>query len=171
MGRRNVLIEGGSGTGKSSVCEELERRGYHAIHGDRELAYQGHPDTGEEVIVSGLEIHHHHIWYLEKVHTLIHDRREELTFFCGGSRNFFKFIDLFDAVFTLGVDLDTLIKRLDARADNEWGGPGRHAERDLILRLHHTEEDLPEQGTRIDATAPLKEVTNEIIERSQVIPR
>ena len=37
MGRRNYLIEGLSGTGKTSVCDELQRRGYHAIHGDREL--------------------------------------------------------------------------------------------------------------------------------------
>lgn len=47
MGARNYLIEGLSGTGKTSVCDELQRRGYHAIHGDRELAYQGDPETGE----------------------------------------------------------------------------------------------------------------------------
>jgi hypothetical protein len=44
MGIRNYLIEGVSGTGKTSVCDELQRRGYHAIHGDRELAYQGDPE-------------------------------------------------------------------------------------------------------------------------------
>lgn len=38
MGIRNYLIEGISGTGKTSVATELERRGYHVIHGDRELA-------------------------------------------------------------------------------------------------------------------------------------
>jgi broad-specificity NMP kinase len=47
MGIRNYLIEGVSGTGKTSVCHELRRRGYHAINGDRELAYQGDPKTGE----------------------------------------------------------------------------------------------------------------------------
>ncbi|WP_219845393.1 AAA family ATPase [Paenibacillus sp. AR247] len=35
MGIRNYLIEGGSGTGKTSVCKELQRRGYHAIQGDQ----------------------------------------------------------------------------------------------------------------------------------------
>jgi len=38
VGVRNFLIEGVSGTGKTSVCGELKRRGYHAINGDRELA-------------------------------------------------------------------------------------------------------------------------------------
>ena len=45
MGMRNYLIEGVSGTGKTSVCKELKRRGYHAINGDNELAYQGDPET------------------------------------------------------------------------------------------------------------------------------
>ena len=58
MGRRNYLIEGLSGTGKTSVCDELQRRGHHAIHGDRELAYQGDPETGERTEAGG---HEHHI--------------------------------------------------------------------------------------------------------------
>jgi len=32
MGVRNYLIEGVSGVGKTSVCKELQRRGYHAIN-------------------------------------------------------------------------------------------------------------------------------------------
>jgi broad-specificity NMP kinase len=47
MGMRNYLIEGVSGTGKTSVCKELQRRGYYAINGDTELAYQGDPETGK----------------------------------------------------------------------------------------------------------------------------
>jgi hypothetical protein len=31
---------------KTSVCKELQRRGYYAINGDRELACQGDPETG-----------------------------------------------------------------------------------------------------------------------------
>ena len=41
MGIKNYLIEGVSGTGKTTVAEELQRRGYHVLHGDRELAYWG----------------------------------------------------------------------------------------------------------------------------------
>jgi adenylate kinase family enzyme len=49
MGKRNYLIEGVSGTGKTSVAEELQRCGYHVLHGDRELKYRGDPKTGEPV--------------------------------------------------------------------------------------------------------------------------
>lgn len=67
MGVRNYLIEGVSGTGKTSVCDELQRRGYHSIHGDRELAYQGDPKTGKPL--DGFA-HGHHIWDVDKVGAL-----------------------------------------------------------------------------------------------------
>src|SRR4051812_50119132 len=87
MGRKNYLIEGGSGTGKTSVCNELRRRGYQAINGDRELAYQGDPDTGEPLAgITGVSVHHHHIWRVEDVKALAADRKEAVTFFCGGGR-------------------------------------------------------------------------------------
>lgn len=108
MGRRNFLIEGGSGTGKTS----------------------------------GL---------------------------CGGSRNFAKFIDLFNGVFVLEIDTETLARRLDDRPDDEWGGQGRQAERDLILRLHRTETDIPRGGIAIDATAPLAHVVDEILTLSGAV--
>lgn len=161
MGRRNFLVEGVSGTGKTSVCEELRRRGYHAIHGDRELAYQGDPETGAPT--DGFT-HEHHIWHLEKVKALISNQVEAVTFFCGGSRNFSKFMDLFDGVFVLEVDIHTLNQRLDARPENEWGA--KQAERDLIARLHQTKEDLPKNGIIIDATAPLAHVVDEIVRLS-----
>lgn len=47
MGVRNYLIDGGSGTGKTTVATELQRRGLHVIHGDRELAYHGDQETGD----------------------------------------------------------------------------------------------------------------------------
>jgi broad-specificity NMP kinase len=98
---RNYLIEGLSGTGKTSVCNELQRRGYHAIHGDRELAYRGDPETGEPT--EGFA-HEHHIWHVGKVRALVANQDETVTFFCGGSRNSSKFIDIFDGVFVLEVD-------------------------------------------------------------------
>jgi hypothetical protein len=161
MGRRNYLIEGLSGTGKTSVCEELERRGYHAIHGDRVLAYRGDPETGEPIDAFG---HEYHIWDVAKVRSLIADRSRPATFFCGGSRNYSKFVDLFDAVFVLEVDLPTLHRRLDARPDAEWGG-GQPTERSLIVRWHETKADVPPNGTRIDATAPIDHVVDDILAR------
>jgi broad-specificity NMP kinase len=158
MGKKNYLIEGVSGTGKTSVCDELQRRGYQAIHGDRELAYQGDPETG--IPTEGL-LHEHHIWDIDKVKALVANKDHELTFFCGGSRNFSKFIDLFDGVFVLEVDSNTLNQRLKLRPEDEWGS--KPAERELALRLLQTKEDLPKNGIIINSNKPLAEVVDEII--------
>jgi hypothetical protein len=159
MGQKNYLIEGLSGTGKTSVCEELHRRGHHVVHGDRELAYRGDPDTGLPVDGFG---HEHHIWDVGKVEALVADRSHAATFFCGGSRNFSKFIHLFDGVFVLEVDLPTLHRRLDERPDEEWGG-GVPTDRERIVHWHQTKADVPEDGVVIDATAPIEQVVDEIL--------
>jgi hypothetical protein len=167
MGRRNYLIGGVSGAGKTAVCTELQRRGYHAIHGDRELVYRGDPETGlpaAPATATAAWISKHHIWNIKKVQTLVENQEGTITFFCGGSRNFAKFIDLFDGVFVLEVDLDTMKRRIDERValdPSDWGG--KPEERELAVRLHQTKEDIPKTGIIIDATAPLARVVDEIL--------
>jgi hypothetical protein len=161
MGRRNYLVEGVSGTGKSSVCRELRRRGYHAIDGDNDLAYQGDPETGEPTDGG---THENHIWRVDRVQLLVADHGEAVTFFCGGSRNFSKFVDLFDGVFVLEVDPATLSRRLEERPEDEFGG--KPADREHIARLHRTREDIPDNGVVIDATAPIARVVDEIVRHS-----
>jgi hypothetical protein len=163
MGRRNYLIEGVSGTGKTSVCEELRRGGYHAINGDTDLAYRGDPETGEPT--DDVAPHWHHIWRVDRVRAQVADQTEPVTFFCGGSRNFAKFVDLFDGVFVLEIDLDTLNRRLDQRPVDEFGA--QQPERELIVRLHRTKEDTPKNGILIDATRPLADVVDEIVRQAK----
>lgn len=172
MGVRNFLIDGVSGAGKTAVCTELARRGYQAIHGDRALSYRGDPATGIPIDhlaheLSAAFISEHHIWDVEKVRALVANRDEAVTFFCGGSRNSAKFIGLFDGVFILEVDFDTMNRRIDERVavdPTDWGG--KPAEREITARLYHTKEGIPNQGIIIDATAPLARVVDEILRRS-----
>ena len=79
MGVRNYLIEGVSGAGKTAVAAELQRRGYQAIHGDRELAYRGDPRTGRPIdpeteTPTALWLSERWIWDVEKVKAYIADQ-------------------------------------------------------------------------------------------------
>lgn len=162
MALRNVLLEGVSGTGKTSVCHELRRRGHRAINGDTDLAYQGDPATGRRTDTAD---HQHHIWDVDRVRALVADRSDPVAFFCGGSRNHAAFIGLFDLVLLLDVDRATLERRLDGRPVDEFGSSPE--QRALVLRLHATGEDLPD-GTRIDGTAPLAEVVDAVLRAAGV---
>jgi broad-specificity NMP kinase len=164
VGLRNYLVEGVSASGKTSVCRELTQRGYHAINGDRELAYQGDPQTGDPTDTADTADtadHEHHIWNVDLVRAIAADSHESATFFCGGSRNFRKFLDVFDEVFVLDIDSHTLHHRLDQRSPDEWGA--KPSERDLIVRLHESREDIPDAGVVIDATRPLADVVDDIL--------
>lgn len=162
MDIKNYLIEGVSCAGKTTVCDELHRRGYQAIHGDRELAYWGELQTGE-LVEGSTDEHRTWMWNVEKVRALVADQNHAVTFFCGGSRNSDRFIDLFDNVFVLEIDLDTLNRRLAARPEDEWGGTASEGE--AFARLQHaTKEGLPKNAIIINATAPLSIVVDTILE-------
>ncbi|MBU1337423.1 MAG: AAA family ATPase [Alphaproteobacteria bacterium] len=171
MGVRNYLIEGVSGNGKTTVAEELERRGCHVIHGDRTLAYLGDPDTGDALEPPELDSemdrirwrHGRWIWRVADVRRAVADQSTAQSFFCGGSRNHHQFIHLFDQVFVLDIDAGALNQRLASRPGDEFGG--RPAERQLIARLHATKEDLPKTAVSIDAAAPIAEVVDEVLSR------
>ena len=167
MGIKNYLIDGVSCAGKTTVCDELQRRGYHAIHGDRELAYWGDPKTGEPVTgYAGAQ--RTWMWNVATVSALVADHTHAATFFCGGSRNADRFIDLFDGVFVLAIDLETLNQRLDARPADAWGGSASEGE--SFARLQHaTNEGLPTNAIIIDATAPLSSVVDTILEHANVV--
>jgi hypothetical protein len=176
MGRRNFLIDGVSGAGKTAVATELQRRGYRAIHGDRELSYLGDPETGQPVsgerrTHSAMFISEHHIWDVAKLEALTANQDEAATFFCGGSKNSGKFIDLFDGVFILDVDLETMNRRIDQRVatdPTDWGA--KLEERELAVRLHQTKKGIPTSGYIIDATAPVARVFDEILRLSDAEP-
>jgi len=176
MGLRNYLIEGVSGAGKTTVAEELQRRGCHVIHGDRALAYLGDPETGEALELPAKNVpdtvrwrHERWIWDVSKVKAALADHSHARSFFCGGSRNHRHFVGLFDGVFVLDIDTETLNRRLAARPSDEFGG--KPEERRLVARVHATKEDIPKNAVDIDATAPVARVVDEILSRCEAAER
>ncbi|MDJ0788420.1 MAG: nucleoside kinase [Myxococcota bacterium] len=159
MGVKNYLIEGVSCSGKTTVGEELERRGHHVVHGDRELAYWGDPETGEPLASKAFE---HWIWDVDRIRALVADAAHEVSFFCGGSRNQARFVDLLDGVFVLEIDRATLDRRLALRPHTEWSGSPSEGASNARIQ-HAKEEAIPGKAIRIDATAPIDRVVDEIL--------
>jgi gluconate kinase len=167
VGIKNYLIDGVSCAGKTTVCTELQRRGYHAIHGDRELAYWGDPTTGEPV-PDDAGAPRSWMWNVATVRALAADHTHTATFFCGGSRNTDRFIDWFDGVFVLSIDLETLNRRLAARPADAWGGSAEEGE--AFARYQHaTNAGLPANAVIIDATAPLARVVDTILAHANLM--
>ena len=142
MAKRNYLVEGLSGAGKSSVYEELIRRGYRAISTDR--AWK----TGNSM------------WYQQKAVDELESPEPEVLFVCGSSRNRDRFLPYFTKVFNLRIDDDTMRRRLQERTSNDFGKQPEEVE--LMLRLNRSDEK-PARAIDVDATRPLDQVVDELL--------
>ncbi|MFN8487567.1 MAG: hypothetical protein U0350_08255 [Caldilineaceae bacterium] len=72
---KNYLIDGVSCAGKTTVCAELQRRGYH---GDEALAYWGDLTTGAPVAGSADE-QRTWLWDVAQVSALVADQNQAAT--------------------------------------------------------------------------------------------
>lgn len=164
MAQRNYLVEGLSGTGKSSVYEELVRRGHTAISTDRTWSSSADPETG---LPGGLPGHDTWMWDRQQAITELERPDPEVLFVCGSSRNRDRFLQYFTKVFNLRVDDDTMRRRLEARTEDDWGLGQDGVE--LMLELNRTDQG-PAGAIDVDATQPLDQVVDELL-RLAGIPR
>jgi gluconate kinase len=157
MAKRNYLVEGLSGAGKSSVYEELIRRGYKAISTDRAWAYHADPDTG----LPGGPIHHDNwMWARQKAVSELESPEPEVLFVCGSSRNRDHFLPYFTKIFNLRIGDDTMRRRLQERTADDWElGPEAI---ELMLELNRSDEK-PAGAIDVDATQPLNQVVDELL--------
>lgn len=157
MAKRNYLVEGLSGAGKSAVCEELIRRGYKAVSTDRAWAYHADPGTGRP---NGPISHDTWMWDQKKAVSEFESADPEVLFVCGSSRNRDHFLHYFTKVFNLRIDDDTMRRRLEARTDDDW--PLGQDDVELMLELNRCDEG-PAGSIEVDATQPLDQVVDELL--------
>lgn len=157
MAKQNYLVEGLSGTGKSSVYEELIRRGYHAVTTDRAWKYFVDPETG---LPGGPAHYDNHRWDEQRALRELESPEPDALFVCGSSRNRDQFLPHFTTVVNLRVDDDTMRRRLRERTDNSFGK--QPWELDLMLRLNRNDEK-PTGAVDLDATQPLGQVVDELL--------
>jgi shikimate kinase len=147
-------VTGMSGTGKSSVIEELGRRGHRVIDTD-------HSPWSEEVASSGGS-GWEQLWREDRLGALLAEDVEGSLFVSGCASNQGKFYDRFDAVVLLSLPLDVLLQRVASRVTNSYG---KHpAERQRIIDHVNTVEPLLRRTAtvEIDTDRPLSEVVDAV---------
>lgn len=164
MAKRNYLVEGLSGAGKSSVYEELVRRGYTAISTDRAWSYSADPDTG---LPGGPIGHDTWMWDQQRAVSELERPEPDVLFVCGSSRNRDHFLPYFTKIFNLRIDDDTMRRRLQERTEDDWllGQEGV----ELMLELNRSDEG-PAGAIDVDATQALNQVVDELL-RLAGVPR
>ncbi|MFL5950099.1 MAG: nucleoside kinase [Gaiellaceae bacterium] len=149
MAQRNFLVDGLSGTGKSSVYDELVRRGYSAISSDRAWAYNAGPIR-----------HDTFMWDEQKAVAELESPEPDMLFVCGSSRNRDRFLAYFTKIFNLRIDDDTMRRRLEERTDADWALGQEGVE--LMLALNRNGEKAA-GAVDVDATQPLQQVVDEVL--------
>jgi hypothetical protein len=143
-----------SGTGKSTVIEELGRRGHRVVDTDD-------AGWGEDVPLpdgAGFE----RLWRPDRMHHLLGQDAPGRLFVSGCTANQRLFYDRFDAVVLLTVAPEILLHRLEVRSNNPFGKDA--AERRRILDdLENVEPLLRRSATRVvDTDQPLDRVVDAV---------
>lgn len=165
-------VTGITGAGKSTVCKELVRRGIEAYEGDDKLSAFYYNETGQKVdrpvtaAERTPEWRAQHTWKMsvDKLKALKTKSADKPIFVCGVTSNEDEYIDLFDKVFALVVDENTLRHRLTTRDDEHAYGKNEHEMAEVLNWQKYAAEDYHKKHAHIiDATKPLDEVVEEIL--------
>jgi len=154
------LIDGVSGAGKTTICDELNKRGYKAIEADEVLADWINPLTGLPT-----DDHSSYNWHWDKnrFDALIKEAGEHDLFICGGAMNKPDFLHHFAKIFTLHLDDETLKRRLLHRTNNDYGKKPEELAFQLKENQLTGEYSKNRGAILIDATKPVNTIVEEII--------
>lgn len=156
-----VLITGMSGTGKSTVIQELVARGYHAIDldGDAWSEWIEVDEFGPE----GHRTQREWVWREDRLAQLLQSEDDGILFVSGCASNQRKFYARFDQIVLLSAPNDLIVERLATRTNNPFGKDPDELAR--VLWDLKTIEPLLRRGAslEIDTSAPLTEVVDTIL--------
>jgi len=166
-----IYVTGIAGAGKSEVYKELKKRGYEAHEGDDNLSNFYNNETGKVVerpqtsSERNKEWRKHHTWKMSKDKLLeLKDRAgPNPVFVCGVASNEDEYIDVFDKVFALDIDTETMKHRINTRTSGDFG-KSTH-EMKTLLEWQQTTKDYYEKVNAhvVDATQTVASVVDEIV--------
>lgn len=170
---KSILITGIAGTGKSAVCDELNKLGYKAfgIEDIEGLFTIVHKKTGkpfENYDNYDFEKVKNSEWICDKkkLQCLIRKYSEEIVFYCGTASNLDDLLPLFDKIFLLKTSQKILRERLTTRKSNDFGRT-TEVQKWIFCWKSWWENHMKEKGAIvIDASRSLRDVAENIIRSS-----
>ncbi len=171
---KSILVTGVTGSGKSSVCGELRKRGYKAydienMDGLFTMIDKKTGKSADEYDKNNLESVKQCDWICDKnkLQEIVRKNAKDVVFYCGTASNLDELLHLFDEVFLLKANPKILRERLSTRKSNDFGRTSEVQE--WILSWKKWWEDhMREKGAIIiDTNRDIKEITTDIVERSK----
>jgi energy-coupling factor transporter ATP-binding protein EcfA2 len=167
------LVTGQSGSGKSTLARALQSSGHYAVStdGDDYLCTwsdaSGNPVTRPDQPSLDWLANCRWVWRCDRLDQIIAAAREHdppSLWLCGWAANQVDFIDVFDAVFLLDIDEQTMLRRVgNAYPGNDFGRVG-DSQRGLIASRTTVQEVWRQRGAiPINATQPLDEVLADLL--------
>lgn len=167
---KSILITGVAGTGKSAVCDELNKLGYKAlgIENIDGLFSMVNKKTGKpfkDYNNDDLEKVKQSDWICDKkkLQRLMSKNSNGIVFYNGTASNLDDLIPLFDKIFLLKVSEKVLRERLSNRTSNDFART-TEVQKWVFSWKSWWENNMREKGAIvIDASRSLREVVNDII--------
>lgn len=170
------LITGLPGAGKSTVNAELKARGYESYDGDEDKLADWFDKINQVVRVAKKDVtpeflkNHYRGIAREVVEDLAEEAKHKPIFICNDPENEEELLDLFDRVFALLVDEETMRHRLATRTNATWGKQPHEIEYSLAFKEKWHPLIKKHGYVTIDATKPTKDIADRILKELSLPP-
>ena len=167
---KKIYITGVSGTGKTTIARELEKRGFYAISIDevsglcswihqKTLEKHGGKDTP---LTREFVNQHDWICDVEYLKELLGKANDEV-FVLGMAGNQDEFLPMFDKILLLRCSPETFSKRIDGRTDNDFGKDPEIKRQILNRYKSYAEEMLSRGAVSINTDRPIEVVVEDVM--------
>lgn len=169
--KKSILLTGTAGVGKTSLSNKLNELGYKSydiddvpglfkmIHRKTKLPIKNHDNFDLEKVKAMTWI-----CDIEKLKSFIMEEKNDLAFYCGGGSNVYEFMELFDKVILLTINLETNKHRLSNRTDNDFARTPEVQEYVLNKKNDWENEMIKKGSIVVDAHKDLDSIAKEVID-------
>ena len=169
---KTVYITGVSGTGKTTLANELEKRGFYTISIDEVDGLcswvnqeTGAKDGGKNTELN-IEFVDAHDWVcdIDLLRKLL-DKNLEVAFVLGMATNQNDFLHIFDKILLLQCDPEVFCKRIENRTDNDFGKDPKIQKQILARYKPYAEEMIAKGAITINTDRPIHEVVEDVLRK------